>query len=90
MLRITADEQLRRLVVEGSLSGRWVHTLEESWRAATTANISKQVAVDLTNVTFVDPPGKQLLRRIHAEGGRLLASGMNLALVQEVATAKRR
>lgn len=84
MLRISGDDRVRRLVLEGSLSGPWVETLEDSWRAATARNAPSQITVDLTNVTFVDSAGKHLLAHIHKSGGGLLAIGLNLALVQEI------
>lgn len=87
MLKITADERAGRLVLEGSLSGPWVQTLEDSWHTAVARTAPQEIAVDLTDVTFVDRAGKQLLASIHKSGGGVFALGMNLALVREIAGA---
>jgi membrane fusion protein, multidrug efflux system len=91
MLKITADRDERRLVLEGSLAGPWVDTLDECWRRARTTHEATQIAVDLTDVTFVDPRGKELLAAIHKAGAALFANGtMNTVLIEEIARAERR
>ncbi|MBZ5556211.1 MAG: efflux RND transporter periplasmic adaptor subunit [Acidobacteriia bacterium] len=85
MLKITADRDARRLVLEGSLSGPWVDTLEESWRDALARDEARRIVVDLSDVTFVDPRGKALLAAIHKAGATLSAGCcMNSALIQEI------
>jgi membrane fusion protein, multidrug efflux system len=91
MLKITAERDARRLVLEGSLAGPWVDTLDECWHDALTAHEPQQIALDLSDVTFVDPRGKALLADIHKAGAALFArSTMNAALIREIARAERR
>jgi membrane fusion protein, multidrug efflux system len=91
MLKITTDGDGRRLVLEGSLAGPWVDTLDESWQSALAKHESHFIAVDLSDVTFVDARAKKLLRTIHAAGAALFSSGsMNVALIQEIAKDARR
>lgn len=86
MLRINADRHARRLVLEGSLAGPWVDTLEQCWRDALAANESRKIVVDLSDVTFVDTRGRAVLASIHRAGAALFASGgMNILLIQEIA-----
>ena len=86
MLKITADREARRLVLEGSLAGPWVETLEQCWRDALSAHGSHPVAVDLSDVTFVDTRGRAVLASMHRAGAALFASGgMNVVLIQEIA-----
>ncbi len=75
MLKITVkrDETTSTLMLEGKLAGPWVAELQNSWDAerATT----KQVSLDLNEVTFVDADGKALLTKLHAEGAKLISKG---------------
>jgi len=88
MLKITADRDARRLVLEGSLSGPWVDTLDETWRNALAHHRAQQIVVDLSEVTFVDPRGKALLTVMH-NAGAILSAGccMNADLIREITIA---
>ena len=91
MLKITADRDARRLVLEGSLAGPWVDTLHECWRETLANDTPQQIVVDLSEVTYVDARGRGLLAIIHEAGGALFARGaMNVALIQEIAGADRK
>jgi hypothetical protein len=68
MLRITQAGETdldRRLVLEGRLVGPWVQELE---RITRTMGTLADVSLDLTNLTFADPDGVSLLRRLRASG----------------------
>jgi anti-anti-sigma regulatory factor len=69
MLRITFQEDPESTTVklEGKLSGPWVEELERSW-AEHPPHASKQVTVDLSDVTYIDPEGKKLLARMMGKG----------------------
>jgi RND family efflux transporter MFP subunit len=88
MLKITADRDARRLVLEGSLSGPWVDTLDESWQDALTRHEAREIAIELSEVTFVDRRGKALLTRLY-KAGATLSGGccMNAALIREISSA---
>ncbi len=88
MLKITADRDARRLVLEGSLAGSWVDILDGCWRQALATDVPHPIAVDLSDVTYIDARGKALLAIIHQAGGTLVARGaMNVALIQEIVGA---
>jgi anti-anti-sigma regulatory factor len=63
MLRITThdDTGSTTLKLAGRLAGPWVTELERCWRAAGGAQRGRPLRLDLTEVTFIDAAGKQLL-----------------------------
>jgi outer membrane protein len=88
MLKITVsrNESAATLVLEGKLAGPWVAELEASWEAEKAQ--SSDLSVDLGGVTFVDFEGRSLLKRIHQQGGKLVAKGCLIrAIVAELTDA---
>ena len=77
MLRITTETAPleRMLRLEGRLAGPWVEELARAWEGQHAVRAAGSIGVDLDGVTFVSPSGKSLLRRIHREGARFVASG---------------
>jgi hypothetical protein len=78
MLKITvhdATDQLR-FELEGRLAGAWVGELEHCWNTARASQPHRQLAVDLTSVTFIDHAGRYLLQLMHRDGVRFVASGL--------------
>lgn len=77
MLRVTIHDssQGTTFQLEGKLAGAWVNELEQCWVTASSALHGRGVAVDLTQVSFVDAAGKNLLERMAAAGAKLRASG---------------
>ena len=69
MLRITFQEDPVGTTVklEGKLSGPWVEELERSW-VERPLQPSRQITVDLSDVTYIDPEGKRLLARMMGKG----------------------
>jgi hypothetical protein len=78
MLKITVRRQQERVTLrlEGRLLGPWVGALEQDWLATLGVRDAPPIAVDITEVTFVDPAGRELLTRMCAQGARLLATGL--------------
>ena len=68
MLRITATET--KLILHGQLAGPWVAEFKAAW------NPTLQM-VDLTDVTFVDEAGAQVLCAMHETGVRFVARGVD-------------
>ncbi len=64
------------LKVCGRLADGWVHELDQCWRDARTSHPTMPIAVDLRHVTFIDPAGQALLRRMHGDGATFLAAGL--------------
>ena len=87
MLRITATREGEEITLklEGKLSGPWVEEFSRCWNAATSTCKKESLRVDLTELTFVDPAGKQLLAWVYRQGGRLVGSGlMPKSLIDEI------
>ncbi|HET9527899.1 MAG TPA: hypothetical protein VFO99_17120, partial [Pyrinomonadaceae bacterium] len=76
------------LFVEGKLSGACVSELERCWRCGVTGESSAPAVVDLTDVSFIDSYGKQLLAQMHADGIKLVANGlMSKFVIDEIERA---
>ena len=92
MLRITTERKRGKvtLSVEGRLAGGSVSTLEQCWRELRAASPEETFRVDLCGVSFIDGPGKVLLKEIHRQGGRLLAEGcLNQAIVKDIMSTEK-
>lgn len=74
-IRDAAPEKTLLLEVEGRLAGPWVDELERSWEAERGRARSEGIVVRLSNVTFIDERGKELLSRIFDAGAGLEGSG---------------
>lgn len=87
MMKAQLDEgpDVVTLRVCGRLAEGWVAELENCWHNARHRHPSGPIAVDLRCVTFIDHAGQALLRRMHAEGAKFLASGLlNQEVVNQV------
>jgi anti-anti-sigma regulatory factor len=89
MFKITTYEVngTRRLKLEGKLKEAWVLELEQYWRKL---DGKKQLVIDLTDVDFVDTPGKYLLALMYRRGARFVAVRpmMKQFVAKLVATSK--
>jgi len=75
-----------RLLVEGTLSGPWVHELEKCWLDLNAVAGSEQIRVDLSGVGYIDEKGRELLKRMFADGAELSATGvMTRGIIEEIA-----
>lgn len=91
MIRITAQDELSatRLFLEGKLSGACVDELDKCWQEKSSAEVA--LLVDLTNISFVDEHGKELLARMHNKGTKLFSSSlMTKCLIAEIQKDPRR
>ena len=87
MLKITtltnAESTVFRL--EGRLAGLWVQELERCWDSTVGTTMNHSLTVDLSAVTYVDSDGKNLLKKIHQQGAKLVASGcLTNCIVNEI------
>jgi hypothetical protein len=89
MLRITTYDELTatKFVIEGKLVGPWVMELRKCWQAAASALPCKSIFLDLTEVTFIDAEGRELLAAMRENGARLVASGLMTQMIDEVIDA---
>jgi len=87
MLRVSTKIRFDTLVLilEGSLSGLWVDEVDRVCRMAVVNDQRAGVEVDLSEVTFVSPEGKQLLERLCARGVGVVSSALlTKSLVDEI------
>jgi len=85
VIRITAQEEpsATRLFLEGKLAGRCVDELDKCWQTCPSGEVA--LLVDLTNVSFVDDHGRELLTRMHNKGIKLFSkSVMTKCLIEEI------
>lgn len=77
MLRITIQETNDAMAIrlEGRLAGPWVAELGRAWAEAEKRLASRKVVLDLSDVTFADLQGKQILKEIHTQTKATLVAG---------------
>jgi anti-anti-sigma regulatory factor len=89
MLRITINQETASilLVLEGRLCGAWVEELRKVIAGVAADATSNRVVIALTCVSAVDPEGRQLLAKLHADGVGLIGTGLTAkALIEEIHT----
>ncbi len=87
MLRITRQDDTgwTTLKLAGRLAGPWVTELERCWRAVLDAQPGRPLRLDLTDITFVDAAGKQLLGLMDRQRTRLQGLGlMAQSVIEEI------
>ena len=87
MLKITTliNAKATTVRLEGRLAGPWVQELERCWDSVVGTMTTHPLTVDLSAVTYVDSDGKDLLKKIHRQGARLVASGcLTSCIVTEI------
>ncbi len=87
VLKITVETRGTeiRFTLEGRLAGPWVHELEKAWRETAAVGGTVHIVVDMSEVTFVDNAGRELLEQLCVGGAALKASGcMMRCLVEEI------
>jgi anti-anti-sigma regulatory factor len=93
MLKITTltDTESTTFRLEGRLAGPWVQELEQCWVSTVVGTRKRHpFSVDLSAVTYVDSDGKDLLKKLHQQGAKLVASGcLTNCLVREISRAVR-
>ncbi len=70
--------------VEGRLTGAGVATLEDCWRTAAGRYPRGKLAVDLTQVTFIDQAGSLLLQLMDRDGVTFVTTGLMTEEVNEI------
>ena len=93
MLKITTLVNAKSTVLrlEGRLAGLWVQELERCWGSTVGTPTNHPLTVDLSAVTYIDSDGKDLLKKIHRQGAKLIASGcLTSCIVNEIAQVARR
>src|SRR5438105_15318922 len=86
MLKITtqSDSERIRFKLDGKLAGPWVEELARTWESTTGGSEHRPVVVNLSEVTFIDADGKQLVVRRFQQGAEFEAVGcMTRCVVQD-------
>ena len=92
MLRITTQKKRGKTVlsIEGRLAGPLVNTLEQCWKELRAASPEEKLQLDLCGVSFIDAPGRMLLKEIFRQGGELVAEGcLNQAIVDDIVKSEK-
>ncbi|HSB10854.1 MAG TPA: hypothetical protein VLM38_15315 [Blastocatellia bacterium] len=87
MLMVTEDRtgDVLTLKLAGVLAGDWTNEVRRSWRDATSSIEASRVIVTLSEVTFIDDRGKELLSLMMKEGAELIASDiLTKSIVEEI------
>ena len=87
MIRISqiSKDSKQHLFVEGTLSDGWVDALETSWLEAQSQLNGDPLRIDLSEVTYVDDKGRELLARMIRNGTELWATGiMTRTVIEEI------
>jgi hypothetical protein len=89
MLRITIndDAEVKRLILEGRMTGEWVKEVEACWHRARAAPSPPRILVELRDVRFVDEEGRNLLRLMAQSGVVLVAGDLLMRATLEEITA---
>ena len=87
MLMITEQPNANALTFKlaGALVGEWATVLERCWCDAINTSEASRFIVDLTEVTFVDETGKELLGLMMRQGVELIARDILMkSIVEEI------
>ena len=86
MLRITIENKQEKAAIklEGKLAGLWVDELERAWSSISNDHPRNNIGVDIRGLMFIDAGGRELLRRMCAEGATFTAKGLVKETVEEI------
>jgi anti-anti-sigma regulatory factor len=90
MMRITRqqDGETITLKIEGCLAGEWVNEMKRCWDEVKTGARRRAIRIDLTDVTFIDVEGRELLAQMFASGAIAGAANVMTKAVVEQLTSK--
>lgn len=91
MLKVTVNSELdvTTIKLEGKLASVWVNEAAGCADEIVSTVRSQNVAVDLTDVTFIDEAGKRLLAALANQGVRLISDDPVMdAIVNEIVMRK--
>jgi hypothetical protein len=68
-LKITIQENdtAVEITLEGRVAGPWVAELDNTWKEIAPKLSNRRLSIDLRNVIYSEPKGKQVLREIYAQ-----------------------
>lgn len=73
MLKITVHQSPGKscFQLEGKLTGPWVEELCRVWQSVASSPDSRELQIDLREVSFADHNGRDLLRQIYQRSGAI-------------------
>ena len=79
MLRVSYSDNTdgQRWSLCGHLAGPWVDELRTCWRYARHRAPRSRATVDVSDVTFIDEAGEDLLLEMHSAGTEFIAAGVD-------------
>ena len=89
MFRATGSMTTRGFVLklEGQLSGAMVRELDSCWRQAMHTHETDRIFVDLSELYFVDPGGRDLLTDMYRAGVTFVTTGCEMPeLLREISS----
>ena len=88
---VERDDRASTIRLEGALSGPWVGETERVWHAETASGKERYLQIELSEVTFIDTRGKELLERFFDSGADLIAGTLlSRSIVDEINPRRRR
>jgi hypothetical protein len=87
MLRITVEKSSDTATVKlaGKLTGPWIEELDRAWVEIQKDGTPDSVLLDLCEVTFVAPEGRERLECMYRQGARFKTSGcFGKSIVEEI------
>lgn len=89
-ITIERDDRSSTIKLEGKLYGPWVEETERVWRAEAASGKDRYLQIELSEVTFVDARGKELLERLYDSGADLIASTLlSRSIIDELKRRRR-
>jgi len=79
MLRIISRGETdgQKWILCGQLAGPWVAELRNQWMLGREESPRLPPLVDLSDVTFIDEAGEELLRTMHGQGATFVSRGVD-------------
>jgi len=74
-ISFTEKEGTAEITLEGRVAGPWAVELDRFWLATGPQLATKELSIDLRNVTYMDAGGKRVLGKIHAQTRASLIAG---------------
>jgi hypothetical protein len=77
MLRIIVERNSNSATMKlaGKLAGPWLAELDRTWTDVQGSTKENDILLDLSDVTFVAPEGRELLELMYRQGARFKTSG---------------
>jgi len=78
MLKVSTKEREDSIsfVLEGRLCGEWAVEAEQAWSRLLANSPGREILLDLSGITFIDPAGEALIKSMLARSPKVRGSGV--------------